>query len=749
MRLVQVAKVLGMTGQELRKELLEVDFGIKPTDREVPDTLAQGIVRFISRKHGLMIDMSVFGEGPEMKEAVQKEEEVEPASKESAAEGKVQTQKGIPKRSELHVLRKLTLDDVSQEDIARQKERGESGPDVSREVREELAREEKVQKAIRDSKKSDATQIQEQIKRKDGIVSLPEEISVKELAEKTGIQVPKIIQTLMKNGVMATVNQGIDYDTAAIVASELGVQVRKEEAGASVEELFSGNLEELLKDEPENLHPRAPIVVVMGHVDHGKTAILDAIRETDVVSGEAGGITQHIGAYQVEHHGKQITFLDTPGHEAFTAMRARGAQVTDIAVIVVSAEEGVKATTVEAIHHAKEANVPVIVAINKIDKESANIERAKGEVAAQGLQPEEWGGDTPFVLCSAKTKQGIPDLLDHILLVAEMQELRANPNRRAVATVIESHLDTAHGPLATVIVNAGTLHVGDVFVCGVTTGKVRAMMDARGGRIDDVIPSGAARIAGIQDTPRVGDILQVVASEKDARAVQEEMLERGFGQKKRSFSDLVSRLFEGKMRQLKIVLKADSQGSLEAIESSLEKKETAEVSPKVIHGGIGAVSESDVMLASASDGIVIAFHVPVPVDVHKTAERDGVTIREYDIIYKLFEEIDDLLKGLLEPEEKETIVGHLEILGVFYAKKNEQIIGGRVLDGVIKRLQFRLFREEKEVGTGRVTSLKKVDKDIKEAKEGTECGMRVESGIPVVVGDRLEVFLREFKKKGK
>lgn len=750
MRLVQVAKVLGMTGQELRKELTDVDFGIKPTDREVSDALAQGIVRFISRKRGLTIDMSIFGEGQDVKEDTVRAEggEVAAPVKEDEGAQKPQAPKAAPKRSELHVLRKLTLDDVSKEDIEKQKAQEGSG-DVSRKDREELAREEKSQAAIRRTKQSAATEVQEQIKQKEGVVDLPEEISVKEFAEKTGIQIPKIIQTLMKNGVMATVNQGIDYDTAAIVASELGVQVRKSEAGARVEELFAGNLEELLRDEPENLRPRAPVVVVMGHVDHGKTAILDAIRETDVVSGEAGGITQHIGAYQVEHNGKKITFLDTPGHEAFTAMRARGAQVTDIAVIVVSAEEGVKATTVEAIHHAKEAKVPIIVAINKIDKESADIDRAKGEVAAQGLQPEEWGGDTPFVLCSAKTKKGIPELLGSILFVAEMQELKANPNRRAVATVIESHLDTAHGPLATVIVNAGTLHVGDIFVCGVTTGKVRVMMDAREERVEEVVPSGAVRIAGFQDVPRVGDILQIFPSERDARVVQEEMLDRGFGQKKRSFSDLVSRLFEGKVRYLKIVLKADAQGSLEAIQSSLEKKETAEVSPKIIHGGIGAVSETDVMLASASDGIVIAFHVPVAIEVRKTAERNGVTIREYDIIYKLFEEIDDLLKGLLEPEEKETIFGHLEVLGVFYAKKSEQIIGGRVADGVIKRLQFRLLHEGKEVGTGRITSLKKVDKDIKEAKEGTECGMRVESTIPVVVGDRLEVFLREFKKKGK
>ena len=746
MRLVQVAKVLGMTGQELRKELLEVDFGVKPTDREVPDTLAQGIVRFVSRKHGLTVDMSIFGEGPEVNETVTEKEETEAPAKEGADVEKVQPQKGVTKRSELHVLRKLTLEGVSKEDIARQKEQ-EGGGEVSRKEREELLREAQSQGGIVQSKKSAATQLQEQIKKKEGVVDLPEEISVKEFAEKTGIQVPKIIQTLMKNGVMATVNQGIDYDTAAIVASELGVQVRKAEAGARVEELFAGNLEELLKDEPENLRPRAPVVVVMGHVDHGKTAILDAIRETDVVSGEAGGITQHIGAYQVEHHGKPITFLDTPGHEAFTAMRARGAQVTDIAVIVVSAEEGVKATTIEAIHHAKEAGVPIIVAINKMDRPNADPERVKGELAAHGLQPEEWGGTVPFVPCSAVTKLGIDTLIETVLLVAEIAELKANPNRSAVGTIIESHLDPTMGPLATVIVNAGTLIVGDSFICGRTMGKVRAMTDALGKKLEKILPSGAVRVSGFGSVPHVGDILQVVSSDREARDLLKALMEREGVVQKTGMSDLVSMLHEGKLLQLKIVLKADAQGSLEAIQNALEKQGTEKVHVKVIHGAVGSVSESDVMMASASTAFVFAFRTPVPSVVQRTAEREGVKVRQYDVIYSLLEDIQGFLEGLLIPEEQEKVQGHLEVKGVFLTKKSEQIIGGRVTDGVVKRVLFRLQRNGEVVASGRITSLKRADTDIKEAKADSECGLKVECPELVQVGDVLEVYTKEFKKK--
>ncbi|MDD5623556.1 MAG: translation initiation factor IF-2 [Candidatus Peribacteraceae bacterium] len=751
MRLVQVAKALAMTGQELRHELEIVNFGVKPTDREIPDGLAHGVIRFLARKYHKEVDMGALGisEAEEGKQA-EKETPTQEAGAEGTVAEKKEGEEGAGGQAQhpqsFNVLRKLTLEGVSKEAIAKEQEEMKTH-------RPHHHRPTGPRTHTREVKRKGAESEQVQIKRKEGLVTLPAHITVKEFAEKTGIQVPLVIQALMKNGVLATITQTIDFDTAAIVAQEFGVLVQKAQETASAENLLSRNLAELLKDEPENLVKRPPIVVVMGHVDHGKTSILDAIRETDVAAGEAGGITQHIGAYQVEHvpAGSQerhtITFLDTPGHEAFTAMRARGAQVTDIAVIVVAAEEGVKPTTVEAINHAKEANVPILVAINKIDREGANPEKVKGELAAQGLQPEEWGGQVPMVLCSAKTKQGINELLDSIVLMAEIASFRANPQRPAVATVIESHLDPSLGSLATVLVNAGTLRVGDAFVCGRTHGKVRTMMDAHGKRLEEVPPSGAVRLSGFHDVVEVGDILQVVPSEKHARDLSEAITQQRSEKQGLRFVDLVSRLSEGKLTQLKVVLKADAQGSLEALKEALAKLTTTEVGVKVIHAAIGAVTESDAMMAAASEGIVVAFHVPVSVSVQNTAEREGVSVREYEVIYALLEDIEGLLKGLVEPEDQEKILGHLEVKGVFLTKKSEQIIGGRVIDGVIKRLTFRLLREGNAVGTGRILSLRKVDADIKEAKEGTECGLRVETSLPIQLGDSLEVFLKELKRK--
>ncbi|MBU0458415.1 translation initiation factor IF-2 [Patescibacteria group bacterium] len=763
MRLVRVAKALGMTGQELRHELDNVNFGVKPTDREVPDNLAQGILRFVAQKKGIEVDMESLGlAGFDDEEKKQGESEEANENSNEADEGGAQSGQenvgeqeggekkvqGVKKES-LHVLRKLTLEDVSKEAIEEQQK---SDPALLKKEKEE---ERIAEKAGAESKKRTqaSKSHQQQIKRKEGVVLIHSEVTVKEFAEKAGVQVPKIIQVLMSNGIMATINQTIDFDTASIVASELGVVVQKEQEVATVEDLMSKNLKELLKDEPENLVQRPPVVVVMGHVDHGKTSILDAIRKTEVASGEAGGITQHIGAYQVEHtpegskEAHKITFLDTPGHEAFTAMRARGAQVTDIAVIVVAAEEGIKPTTVEAINHAKEAGVPILVAINKMDREGADPDRVKGELAQHDLQPEEWGGKTPVVLCSAKTNMGIMDLLDSIVLIAEIGEFKANPNRSAVATVIESHLDPSLGALATVIINTGTLKNGDIFVCGKSSGKVRTMMDAHGKRLDEVLPSGAVRISGYTDVPHVGDILQVVTSEQQAKTLVQAVKEQRNLRKKGSFVDLVTRLSEGKLTQLKVVLKADAQGSLEAIKEALSKKKVENVSVKVIHGAVGAVSESDVMMAGASEGVVIAFNVSIPSSVMKTAEREDVRIREYDVVYALLDDVEALIKGLVVPEEEENVLGHIEIRAIFMTKKSEQIVGGKVTDGVIKRLPFRIIREGQEVGTGRITFLKHGDKDIKEAKEGTECGMKVETPITVEEGDVLEIFLKELKKK--
>ncbi len=747
MRLVQVAKILGMTGQQLRHELTAVDFGVKATDREVPDNLAIGVIRYVARKHNIKIDFDAILGMPGGDEGKENEEDKDEKDSEqtstttaSPAAGAASQTATSKKPDQLHVLRKLTLEDVPKAAI--QKEQQDLK--ASKEEREEREREEREALLLARKKQSD---VQQQIKQKTGPVQIPGNITVKEFAEKAGVQVPKIIQALMKNGVMATITQSIDYDTAAIIAGELGVEVEREQSTAKVEDLLSKNLKELLKDDDENLEPRPPIVVVMGHVDHGKTSILDAIRKTDVVSRESGGITQHIGAYQVIHDKKPITFLDTPGHQAFTAMRARGAQVTDIAILVVSAEEGVKETTVEAINHAKEAGVPIIVAINKMDRPNADPERVKGELAGYGLQPEEWGGTVPFVLVSAVTKLGIDTLLDTVVLVSEIAEFKANPKRPAIATVIESHLDPSLGSLASVIVNAGTLRVGDVFICGRGVGKVRSMMDAHGARLEDVPPSGAVRLSGFDDVPSVGDILQVVSSEREARDLLKQLIDQSGALQRRAVGDLVTMLHEGKLQQLKIVLKADAQGSLEALEAALTKQGTDKVTVKVIHGAIGAVTESDVMMASASTAIIMSFRAAVPATVMRTAEREGVKIRQYDVIYTLLDEVTGLLEGLLIPEEQEKILGHLEVKGVFLTKKSEQIIGGRVTDGVVKRVQFRIVRGEQLVGTGRILSLKRVDNDIKEAKADSECGMKVDVSLPVMEGDILEVFVREFKKK--
>ncbi len=746
MRLIQVAKILGITGQELRKELMSVDFGVKPTDREVPQALAMGIIRFVAGKRNITIDWASIGNGEDMgdDDGEGKDEAAPAADAPAAAKPEAEVKKAPD--ANLNVLRKLTLDDVPKEAIARQqqviaRQRVMSKKDIEARRAEIKAMQKLQPKAV------PGTTHQTQIKKKEGPVFLPLQISVKEFAEKTGIQVPKVISALMKNGILATINQQIDFDTAAIVAMELGVDVQREQGGVVVEALIKNDLAELLKlDDPSKLVPRAPIVTVMGHVDHGKTSILDAIRSANVVAGEAGGITQHIGAYQVVHDGKPITFLDTPGHEAFTAMRARGAQVTDVAILVVSAEEGVKPTTIEAIDHVKDAEVPIVVAVNKIDRPNADPERVKGELAGHGLQAEEWGGKVPMIPCSALTKQGITDLLDAVLLLAEMEELKADPNRPAIATVIESHLDKSHGPLATVIVNAGTLRVGDLMASGSASGKVKALLDASGKRIKDVPPSGPAVVAGLDALPQVGDILQVFSSDRELQAFMDAYALSKNNEPKRGFADLVSRLTEGKLEQLKIVLKADAQGSLESIQESLKKLVTDKVQPKVIHAAIGSITESDVMMAAASKGIVVGFHVDAPLSVQKTADREGVKIQNYDIIYKLFEEMELLLKGLIQPVEEEKVTGHLEVRGVFLTKKSEQIIGGKVTDGYLKRTPFRLVRGGETVGTGRITSLKNIDKDIKEAKEGAECGMRVTSNVPVEMGDVLEAYVKEFVK---
>jgi len=581
-------------------------------------------------------------------------------------------------------------------------------------------------------------------------IMIPAVISVKEFAEKTGVNAAKIIGELMKNGILANINQQIDYDTAAIIAEDLGLKIKKKRDEVALQDLFSGDLQALLKEDDKNdLSPRPPIISVMGHVDHGKTKILDYIRNANVIDTEAGGITQHIGAYQVERNGKKITFLDTPGHAAFTAMRARGAKATDIAILVVAADEGVKPQTIEAMNHAKDAGIPIIVAINKIDKPTANVDKVKAELAEHGLQPEDWGGKTIMTPVSAFTGEGIDTLLDMILLVAEMENLKANPNRDAVATVVEAHLDKNLGPVATVLINTGTLKIMDNVVVGTCYGRIKVMKDHTGKNIKKAEPAKPVIIAGLSKTPQSGDILQVVKDEKMARlrATQIETLQKGGGKEGLGIGkDIIARIASGKLKTLKIVLKADVKGSLEAITQALNEIKDKEVAIKIIHSGVGNINESDVIMASASGGLVIGFHVDLPAQVEKTTEREHVEVLQYKIIYKLIDDMKKLLNGLLEPEIVQIDLGKVEVKKIFYAGKKDIIIGCKVMNGKIEnKAKAKIVRGGEVIGEFEITSLRKVDEVVTEVKEGNECGIKIQRRIDILEGDILEIYKEEKK----
>lgn len=617
---------------------------------------------------------------------------------------------------------------------------------ISKEMEREIIKSQRKQTAGKDTGKKKKEVVAAKGPITDRTVELPEVISVKEFSEKTGIGPAKVIGELMKNGILANINQQIDFDTAHIIASDLGVSVKKKQIEASAEDVFKGNLQALLKEEdPANLHERPPIVVVMGHVDHGKTSLLDYIRESSVVAGESGGITQHIGAYQVEKNNRKITFLDTPGHEAFTAMRARGAKVTDIAILVVAADEGVKPQTIEAIQHAQEAGVPIIVAINKIDKEGADPDRVKGELGEYNLIPEEWGGKTIMVSVSAKNGQGMQQLLDMILLVADMENLKANPGRAAVGTVIEAHLDKSLGPIATVVVNSGTLHIMDNIVVGSTYGRVKVMKDYTGKNIRKAEPSMPVLIAGLERAPQSGDIFQVVADEKIARTQAQsvhtlreaEMLAR------RGVGEIISQISSGQLKQLKLVLKADAKGSLEAIKESIADIKNEDVGVKIILSGVGNITESDVMMAAAAGGIVMGFHTVVNPQVKRVAERENVEVLSYTIIYKLLEDIRKILTGMLEPEVVEIILGRAQVKQIFLTKKKDMIVGCKVISGHIEKVKVRIFRDDKLIGEGKINSLKKVDESVHEVAEYQDCGIMFSGDFPLEEGDILEAYKME------
>lgn len=575
-------------------------------------------------------------------------------------------------------------------------------------------------------------------------VLIPDEITVGELAARLKATATDVIKKLMGLGVMATINEVIDFDTAALVADEMGAKVEKEVIVTIEERLIDDS-----EDDSANTEERSPVVVVMGHVDHGKTSLLDRIRHANVTASEAGGITQHIGAYQVKVQDKTITFLDTPGHEAFTSMRARGADITDIAILVVAADDGIMPQTIESINHAKAANVSIVVAVNKMDKEGANVDRVKQELTEHGLVVEEWGGDIMCVPVSAKTGEGIDELLEDVLLIAEMKELKANPDRLAKGAVIEARLDKGRGPVATLLVQNGTLKTGDVIIAGTAVGKVRVMTDHNGNKIDSAGPSVPVEITGLAEVPSAGDTFNAVEDEKLAKELVEQRKheakqEQFKAVQKVTLDNLFSQIAQGDVKELPIIVKADVQGSVEAVKQSLEKLSNEEVRVKVIHGGVGAVSEGDVMLASASNAIIVGFNVrPNPV-AEESAKRDGVDIRLYRIIYDAIEEITTAMKGMLAPKFREVILGKAEVRQVYKISNVGAVAGSYIIDGKITRnCEIRVVRDGIVVAEDKIDSLKRFKDDAKEVAKGYECGISLERFADIKEGDIFEGFIME------
>lgn len=706
-KLADLAEKLSIDLPELKKKIKELGFDISPRSRVIDDEIAELVLDELSPKS--------------------EKDEIEAAMDQ-------------PDEGDIVEIYDELISQEREREIVKSQRKKMAGKDTKGHRSEKSAEEKAREALVRGSS-----------------VEINDVITVKEFAEKTGIKIAKIIGELMKNGILANINQQIDFETAQIIADDLGIKLKRIRGAADVNELMVGDITNLLKeDDTALLEPRPPVVCVMGHVDHGKTKLLDAIREADVVSTESGGITQHVGAYQVKKKGKLITFLDTPGHEAFTSMRARGAKVTDIAILVVAADEGVKPQTVEAINHAKDAGVPIIVAMNKMDKPNVNLDKLKGELAEQGLQPEDWGGTTVCVPVSALTGKGIDELLDMILLTAEMENYKANPDRDAVGTVIEAHLDHSLGPVATILVNTGTLKLMDNVVIGSSFGRVKLMRDHNGKSIKSAPPSTPVVVAGLSATPKSGDILHAVSDEKSARDQAEQMdlaFKKDSEEQSSGLSQILTSIKSDKI--LKIILKTDTKGSLEAIKQSIAKVKDEDVAVKIIHSGVGTVTESDVMMASASGAVVMAFHSDFDSPyVGKTAEREKVVVRKFKIIYDLLTEISALLTGLLEPEIIEIVLGRCLVKQVFLTKKKEMIIGCKVMKGkVINKSKLRVIRgkdaegEELVVGKGYIESLRRSEEAIAEIAEGNDCGIKFTGNVKVEEGDILEAYKEEEKRR--
>lgn len=738
-RAYELSKIFGFPSKDIVKVLHDYGVSTKNHMSALSEYELDVIFEYFTQKNQAK-DFSIFEKKPE------EAKKPEPApEQEQSYEPVEEIEIGRKLRTVDTRVNNVDLDRIDDEKIEELIPENVKQGDKKQKINQKKKQQQRQQKGTKQKRKPENVfkKAERKEKKQERIhVLIPNEITVGELASRMKKSPAEIIKKLMLLGIMASVNETLDFDTASLIVDELGGTFEKEIILTEEEKLFDD-----FEDAPEQLKPRSPVVVVMGHVDHGKTSLLDAIRHTNVTEGEFGGITQHIGAHRVRVGDKKITFLDTPGHEAFTAMRARGALVTDIAILVVAADDGIMPQTVEAINHAKAAEVSIIVAINKIDKEGANPDRVKQELMEYGLVPEEWGGDTICVEVSAKKKQNITELLEMVLLVAEMKELKANPDRKAKGTVIESQLDKGRGSVATVLVQNGTLRVGDIVVAGTAVGRVRAMNNDKGKAVKKAGPSIPVEILGLSEVPEGGDEFYVVDDERRARAVVEnrkfkEKQEKQKAATKISLDNLFEQIEAGKTKDLNIIVKADVQGSVEAVKQSLERITNEEVRVKVIHGAVGAINESDVMLASASNAIIVGFNVRPTGGASEAAADADVDLRMYRVIYDAIEDIEKAMKGMLEPTFREEVTGHVEIRTTFKVSGVGTIGGAYVLDGKIRRDSLvRVVRDGIVIHEGELASLKRFKDDVKEVNSGYECGLSINNYNDIKDGDVIEAYI--------
>jgi len=751
-KISQIAKDINIPGKEIAKMLAEVAGITKSTAASLDVEEMSIVMEYFTQK---------FDDGSSMEEYVNSQQEKAEEERKSKEKAKAVSEEPTEEPAEEKISTTKTVRYVDTRtnavdlDMQLAKEKAEELAPEMKDAEVGKQRVKKNKNKQQPQKKNQPKQPEIQKPKKEEKpqpihVVIPDTITVGELAQKLKVGATEIIKRLMQLGIMAAMNQEIEYDVAALVAEDMGAEVEREIIITAEDKLLS---EAEAPDDEKDLLPRPPVVCVMGHVDHGKTSLLDAIRSTNVTASEAGGITQHIGAYMVKINDSPIAFLDTPGHEAFTAMRARGAMVTDIAILVVAADDGIMPQTIEAINHAKAAEVSVIVAINKIDKEGANPDRVKQELTEHGLVPEEWGGDVICVEVSAKQRKNIDSLLEMVLLTAEVKELKANPNRHARGTVIEAKLDKGRGPVATVLVQNGTLRQGDIIVTGTAVGRVRAMVDDKGKKIKEAIPSTPVEIVGLSETPDGGDPFYVVEDERAARNVVEMRKQKikdeaNKARQRVNLDDLFSQIQQGDVKDLNIIVKADVQGSVEAVKQSLEKLSNEEVRVRVIHGAVGAITESDVTLASASNAIIVGFNVRPDVGGRNAAELNKVDMRMYRVIYEAIEEIEAAMKGMLAPTFREAVIGHAEIRQTFKVSGVGTIGGCYVTDGKIQRnCGVRIVRDGIVIHEGELDSLKRFKDDVKEVNSGYECGMGFVRFNDIKDGDVVECYVMEEVKR--